>query len=410
MLKKTIYHIMRQELEGLKDPLLDFAQRLVQIPSPSTQETQVAGLIAEQMAAMGYERVLHDDFGNVVGLMLGREISPTILLTCHMDTVAPGEESLWRFPATSGVIENGKLHGCGASDCKSGLAAQVFAGALLRRAHLPLQGNLIVAATVAEELGGSIGVRGLINKTLPDLELQPDWGILGEPTELGLYYGHEGWIELEVTVRGSDPLDVDDTVGTVFERLRSHTSGAQMGKLSPKTISSCEENGLRRARFSVYQRFWDSEQIDRVISNVKNEALLATKQSTQASISVSLCKQTHETYTGIRTTVEKKALPWETNPFHPIMAKSRHALDAAGCHVRSGKWQLKRMHTGTAGGVLVNEYGIPTLGYGPGCEAVIHGPGEYVEIDKIIEAALGTAAIIHKMIGVPVFGPLGGKR
>ncbi len=180
-----------------------------------------------------------------------------------------------------------------------------------------------------------------------------------------------------------------------------------MGGLSPKTISSCEEDGLRRASFSVYQRFWDSEQIDRVISNVKNEALLATKQSTQASISVSLCKQTHETYTGVRTTVEKKALPWETNPFHPFMARSRQALDAAGCHVRSGKWCLQQMDTGTAGGVLVNEFGIPTLGYGPGNEAVIHGPDEHAETDKIIEASFGTAVIVHNMIGVPVLGRLG---
>ena len=48
------------------------------------------------------------------------------------------------------------------------------------------------------ENGASIGVRGLIEQTLPELKLKPDYAILGEPTGLGLYYGHDGWIEVDL--------------------------------------------------------------------------------------------------------------------------------------------------------------------------------------------------------------------
>jgi len=58
----------------------------------------------------------------------------------------------------------------------------------------------------------------------------------------------------------------------------------------------------------------------------------------------------------------------------------------------------------TAGGVLIKDYQTPAIGYGPGNEKVIHGPDEYVEVDKIVEAVYGTAAIVHSLIGVPVFG------
>ena len=59
---------------------------------------------------------------------------------------------------------------------------------------------------------------------------------------------------------------------------------------------------------------------------------------------------------------------------------------------------------GTAGSILSKKFNIPTIGYGPGNEAVAHLPGEYVEIEKIKEGVLETASIIHNLAGVPVFG------
>ena len=86
------------------------------------------------------------------------------------------------------------------------------------------------------------------------------------------------------------------------------------------------------------------------------------------------------------------------------MERSRYALDAAGCQFRAGKWHLNRAGMATAGGVLTKDYDIPTIGYGPGNEEVIHGPNEYAEVEKIVEAVYGTSSIVHSLIGIPVFG------
>ena len=56
------------------------------------------------------------------------------------------------------------------------------------------------------------------------------------------------------------------------------------------------------------------------------------------------------------------------------------------------------------GAVLWGEFGVPTIGYGPGCEADCHAPDEHVAVDRVIEAAYGTAAIAHSLVGFPVFG------
>jgi len=47
---------------------------------------------------------------------------------------------------------------------------------------------------------------------------------------------------------------------------------------------------------------------------------------------------------------------------------------------------------------------VPTLGYGPGREEDAHTINENVEVENLGEAVYGTAAIVHRLIGVPVFG------
>ena len=153
-----MYRLLRAKNSGLKGAVIDFAKELVQTPSTSLQESDVADRVERQMKEIGYDKVFRDDAGNVVGILFGQEAEPTVLLCSHMDTVPPGSEAAWHDSPYSGKIDSGRLHGRGAADCKAGLAAQVFAGALLKRSLLPLRGTLVVAATVAEENGLSVGV------------------------------------------------------------------------------------------------------------------------------------------------------------------------------------------------------------------------------------------------------------
>ena len=93
------------------------------------------------MEALGYHHVYRDAIGNVIGVIHGHEHNNTLLLNSHMDTHQTGEPDPMH-------IEGDRIYGTGASDCKGGLAAQVFAGALLMRSLLPLRGTLVVAARI----------------------------------------------------------------------------------------------------------------------------------------------------------------------------------------------------------------------------------------------------------------------
>ena len=115
-------------------------------------------------------------------------------------------------------------------------------------------------------------------------------------------------------------------------------------------------------------------------------------------------RENQRLYTGKVDVVRHVARAWSTDPFNPMIDRARQALEAAGCPVKPGKWQLGRLGMGTAGGVLVNEYKIPTVGYGPGLESQAHAEGEYVEIEKVISATYGSAVIAHALAGIPVCG------
>jgi acetylornithine deacetylase/succinyl-diaminopimelate desuccinylase-like protein len=92
-----MYTILKSRISGMKGEIKDFLVRLVETPSESTREEKIADLVFEKMNSLGFDKVFRDDAGNVVGVMLGIEGAPTVILNSHMDTVHV-KESAWSRP------------------------------------------------------------------------------------------------------------------------------------------------------------------------------------------------------------------------------------------------------------------------------------------------------------------------
>ncbi|MEW6535297.1 MAG: M20/M25/M40 family metallo-hydrolase [Candidatus Auribacterota bacterium] len=397
-----MYRLLQMHASHLEEEMVSFAQKLVQTPSTSLNEANAAKMIENKMTQLGYDLVTRDNAGNVVGVILGRSSDVVVVLNSHIDTVSVSDESQWNHKPFEGIIKDGILYGCGAADCKSGIAAQIYAGALLKRSLLPLEGTLVVAATTAEENGLSLGVKTLLSETLPELKLKPTYAILGEPTTLGLYYGHDGWLDLDIRVSGMNPFHVDDAVQDIMNDLYN-------GKHNTSEIEICEpsfgsSDGNRNATIRVTRRLHEAENVNDVVAQVGRLASLIGQPSGAVAVDVAIAQEEQKLYTGSVKAVRKIADAWSTDPFSKLVDRARHALTAAGCNVVAGKWKLSRLRMGTAGNVFVNEFNIPTIGYGPGNEEQAHAVNESVVVDKIARASYGTAAIVHSCIGVPVFG------
>lgn len=394
---KRMYQMLKEKSKWNGERAIKFARKLVETRGTSMEESAVAKLVEDEMKKIGFDKVLTDDAGNVVGVLMGRRAEPSVLLNSHMDTASAGDESLWKHSPYSAKIDGKRLYGLGASDCKGGLAAQLYTVELLKHSMLPLDGTLVVSATVGEEKGGSVGVRKLLSETLPEIGIKPDFAILGEPTSLGVYYGHDGWMEVEVKVEGSNPFQVEDTAREIYKDFEREDIHVDPPLFELRT-------GIRSATINIAKRFGQSEEPEEVIRNLKHEAMLIAGNTGNVAVQVALKTDKTKCFTGKTTVVKHLTNAWTTDPFNVYLSRACQSLKAGGCEVNPGKWKLGRLGMGTAGAVLVNDYKIPTIGYGPGNEEAVHSPNEYVELDKVIEAVYGTTIIVHGLIGTPVFG------
>ena len=55
------------EVESVQEDLVSFLREIVEIPSPSCEEKEVAERVKSEMEKLGYDEVRIDSFGNVIG-------------------------------------------------------------------------------------------------------------------------------------------------------------------------------------------------------------------------------------------------------------------------------------------------------------------------------------------------------
>src|ERR1051325_694289 len=133
----------------LQEGLIQFTQDLIRIKSLSGQEEEIIRFIEQKMNSLGYEEVVIDSMGNLLGRIGSGEKS--ILFDSHVDTVAVNDEADWEVPPFSGAIIDGYLHGRGSVDMKSSAAASIYAGALAKQLGLTSGKTVYVSCTVFEE-------------------------------------------------------------------------------------------------------------------------------------------------------------------------------------------------------------------------------------------------------------------
>ncbi|HZU91154.1 MAG TPA: M20/M25/M40 family metallo-hydrolase [Stellaceae bacterium] len=195
---------------------LALLRRAIGTPSVTGEEAAFAGLLAEELKAIGAQDVELRDFApgrpNVSALRKGRPGADTLLLIGHTDTVhVRGWRERWagteRESPYSGALIDGAVWGRGASDLKAGLCTILSAVRILDRAGLPLEPTVLFAFVGDEESGEpgsgvSAGARALADRIGKGELPRPDFAIYVEPTMLDLYVAHMGFFICDITLTG----------------------------------------------------------------------------------------------------------------------------------------------------------------------------------------------------------------
>ena len=137
------------------EQLIAFCQEAVRIPSYSGQEKRVAELMKRKMEEYGFDEVIIDKYGSVLGTINGKRPGKTILMDGHIDTVDVIDAPQWKHDPFGGEIEDGKIYGRGTADDKGPAVAALYAMRAVNELGIPLKKNVRLILGTDEECGSS---------------------------------------------------------------------------------------------------------------------------------------------------------------------------------------------------------------------------------------------------------------
>jgi succinyl-diaminopimelate desuccinylase len=191
-----------------ENEIVELTLKLVKIPTenPPGNYGEISKVIKAEMENAGLTtRVAEGQPGkiNVFGLKQGQSDDFTLLLSGHMDVISAGDPAAWKFPPFEAKVHDGRIWGRGTVDMKGAIAAQIVAAKAVLKSGIPLKHNLLIGATVDDEIAGPMGQKYMLEKGLDEIGFpKPSFHILGEATHLDMMVAFKGRIWWELAVKG----------------------------------------------------------------------------------------------------------------------------------------------------------------------------------------------------------------
>lgn len=387
---EQIVEQINQKVNAARPDILAFFREIVAIPSMNNDIAAVGTRVGAQMEKLGFDKVYVDKFGSIVG-KIGD--GPKILLyDSHLDTVGIGDPAQWEWDPFQGKEEDGMLYARGALDEKNSTPGMVYGLAIARDLGL-LDGFTAYYLGNIEEWCDGIACQAFVEWE----GVKPHFVVIGEPTNMKVYRGHKGRIEMEVVCKGKSAhaasnhlgdnaiykmLPVIEAINQMGPDLRTHEFLGQ-GKITVTRISSlaASDNAVPdECRIFVDRRttFGDTRE------SVRAEIEAAVPSAHRADFQVLDLVYTEPSHTGAVFPYDKYFPAWALEIEHPLVqagAQTLQALWPAVDPFGQGKWDFS-----TNGNYWRGKAGIPAIGFGPGDEIYAHAVNEHVSLADVVEA------------------------
>ena len=375
--------------ESYREDLADFLSDLVSIRSFSAGEREVIERIRREMVKVGFDEVIVDGLGNILGRIgNGKKV---IAMDAHIDTVEVGNEKLWKIDPFSGEMKDGVIYGRGASDQKAGMAAMVYGAKIMKEEGLTGDFTLYVTGTVMEEDCDGLCWQYIIERD----GIRPDFVVITEPTNLNIYRGHRGRMELQIRTvgrschasapeRGVNAIYRMARIIAEIERLNERLKDDPfLGKgtiaVTQIFFKSPSQNAVAdECTIQLDRRLTAGETRESVIEELKGAITLAGEEAEIVELFYD-----RPSYTGLSFPVEKYFPTWVMEEDSEIVRKTVAAYgEVFGAEPFVDKWTFSTNGIATAG-----VFSIPTIGFGPANEIYAHSPDDQCPVDHLVRAA-----------------------
>ena len=375
--------------EKYRDYTAENLSKLVKLPSESMKEKEVQAELARQMEEAGFDEVRIDGLGNVIG-RIGNG-SRVLAIDGHMDTVGVGNLDNWDKDPFSGEIKDGFVYGRGTVDQEGGPAAAVTSGKIIKELGLDKELDLtfLVTGTVMEE-----DCDGLCwNYLIEEEKIKPDFVISTEPTNLNIYRGHRGRMEIAVSFRGvschgsapergKNAIYMASKACLDIEKLNERLKDDEFLGKGTVTVTEFKSGSpslcavADSARIHLDRRLTWGETKESAVAEVEEIV-----KDMDAKVEVLYYEEV--AYTGLKYGMEKYFPTWKLPEDAPVVqAGVKSYKDLFNEDPKVDKW------TFSTNGVTINgKHKIPMIGFGPGNEVLAHAPNEKVPVEDLVKAS-----------------------
>ena len=392
-----IYKRINELAEKYRNYTAENLSKLVKIKSLSTQEKDVQLELKRQMEEAGFDKVWIDDLGNVIGRIgKGKKI---LAIDGHMDTVDMGNMDNWSFNPLSGEIKDGFVHGRGSVDQEGGPASFVTSGRILKELGFDRDLTIYFVGSVMEEDCDGLCWKFIVEED----KIKPDFVISTEPTNLNIYRGHRGRMEIHVHFygvsshgsapeRGKNAIYMASKTALEIEKLNERLKYDEFLGKGSVTISEIISGTPSLCAVSDYARI----HLDRRLTwgETKDSAVAEIEELIKGmNAKVEVLNYKEKAYTGLEYGMEKYYPTWKIEEKHEIVqAGVRSFKGLFNNDPKIDKWTFS-----TNGIMTCGTYGIPTIGFGPGNEVLAHAPDEKVPVDDLVKASAFYAAFAYEI-------------
>lgn len=383
-LEETVERI-KSEVERYREDIIKFLRDIVAIPSPNGAIGEVVKRIAEEMKKLGYEEVFYDHMGNVVG-RIGRG-EKVILYDSHVDTVDVADPTQWEWDPYQGKVENGIFYGLGACDEKGSTPGMVYGLKIAYDLGL-LEGYTAYYFGNLEEVCDGIAPHSLVETD----KIRPDFVVIGEPTNMKIYRGHRGRVEMKVVTKGrtchaSAPERGENAVYKMAPIIQAISSlGSEflddpfLGKGSiAVTDIHCKTPSINalpdECTIYIDRRLTFGETLEMAVEQVRRVA-----EPHGGKVEVLIYDE--PSYNGFVFTVDKYFPAWALPEDHALVQAGVETCERLfGSKPEIGKWVFS-----TNGIYWMGKANIPAIGFGPGNEVYAHTVKDQVPLEDVVQA------------------------